>query len=93
MNRDRFYEDDLNDYLKMLISTNRLEGTAKGVTLQVINQGIDSLSEKQLYRFEEAMSQNMIEECQLCGGQIPWSEMSGAEDNGGYCSWCARHDD
>lgn len=90
MRKDRFYESDFKDYLNDLINTGRLSDTEAGIAKQVIDKDYDSLSEKQKFVFDRAISNNSIEECKTCGTDIPWSEMLNALDNGGLCSHCQR---
>ena len=88
MRKERFYEPDFKGYLNDLINTGRLSDTEAGITKQVIDKGYDSLSEKQKFVFDRAISNNSIDECKTCGTDIPWSEMLNALDNGGLCSHC-----
>ena len=97
MNSSRYSEEDFNAFLRELIDTNRLsDSKEEGIAKLVIDKGFESLSDKQKYVFEEAISHYVYDECKRCGIEIPWCEMSAAEDNGGLCSWCQQlssHDD
>ena len=66
-----------------------------GITKQVIDKGIDSLSERQKFIFDSMIQKNSVEKCSWGGEDIPWSEMIEAMENGGYCSACYKnlHDD
>jgi len=90
MNVERFEEEDVNDFLSELVSGNRLDNPALGITRFVIDNGYNSLSTRQRFVFEKAIQDFYYDECVRCGNEIPWCEMSGAEDNGGMCSWCAQ---
>ena len=91
MDAKRFLENDLNDFLKELIDNKRLnDSTEEGITKLVIDKGYNSLSDKQKFVFKNAISHYVIDECTRCGEDIPWCEMSAAEDNGGMCSWCQQ---
>ncbi|MBF6643905.1 hypothetical protein [Chryseobacterium indologenes] len=96
MDAKRFMEEDFNDFLKDLIDNKRLsDSKEEGIALLVIDKGFESLTNKQKFVFEKAIDYYIYEECTRCGCEIPWSEMSAAEDNGGMCSWCqqlSRHD-
>ena len=88
MENQRFMEEDANDFLQELINLGCLDDPAKGITKLVIDKGFNSLSIKQQYVFKEAIIQHYTDECYRCGNEIPWTEMSAAEHNGGLCSWC-----
>jgi len=91
MDRKRYNEVDLNDFLHELIEGHRLNDAKEvGITKLVIDQGFDSLSDKQKFVFENAISHLVYNECLRCGNDIPWCEMSAAEDNGKVCSWCQQ---
>lgn len=91
MDKRRYLEEDIKDFLQELIDNKRLnDKKEEGICALVIDKGFDSLSEKQVYVFKEAISHYVYNECSRCGLEIPWSEMSAAEDNGGMCSWCQQ---
>jgi len=90
MNEKRFRDEEINGFLKELIYGHRLDDPALGIAKFVIDNGYDSLSSKQRFVFEKAMDDYCYDECMRCGNDIPWSEMSSAEDNGGICSWCEK---
>ncbi|BDQ35084.1 hypothetical protein [Pseudodesulfovibrio portus] len=84
-------EFGLEDFLKDLLAFGYLDGedVAQGITRQVIDRGVESLSEKQKWVFNNrVIEEYVIEDCKLCSAEIPWEEKIGALDNGGYCSWC-----
>lgn len=97
MGTTRFLGEDFNSFLQELIDNKRLnDSKEEGIAKLVIDQGFDSLSEKQKFVFQKSISYYVIDECSRCGEDIPWCEMSAAEDNGGKCSWCqqlGRNDD
>ena len=91
METKRYLEEDFNDFLQELLDGKRFnDAKEEGITKLVIDKGFDSLSDKQKFVFKDAIKHFEIEECSRCGEQIPWSEMSAAEDNGEKCSWCQQ---
>lgn len=91
MEHERYSGDEFNEFIKELIENQRLsDAKEEGIARQVIDKGFESLTEKQVYVFEKAISHYIYDDCMRCGNEIPWCEMSGAEDNGGQCSWCQQ---
>jgi hypothetical protein len=91
MNIKRFAEEDFNEFIEELINNKRLNNSSEeGIAKLVIDKGFDSISTKQKFVFEKAISHYIYEDCKRCGNDIPWTEMSAAEDNGGVCSWCQQ---
>ncbi|MGV8830138.1 MAG: hypothetical protein ACWA6U_17660 [Breznakibacter sp.] len=91
MNRSRYSEEDFNNFIQELIDTKRLsDSKEEGIAKLVIDKGFESLSEKQKFVFENSISHYVYNECSRCKLEIPWCEMSAAEDNGGKCSWCQQ---
>jgi len=89
INERRFHEEDFPDFLKQLIQLKMIEGKAAGIAAKVIDDGIDSLSEKQRYVFnKEIIEHYYVERCERDDIEIPWCEMLEALDNGGLCAWC-----
>ena len=90
MIRDKeFYEDEgFLGYLQDLIEMKRLDGMEAGIAKLVLDKGIEALSSKQLYIFETAINEFILDSCPRCGGDIPWSEMLDAIDNDGLCGYC-----
>jgi len=85
----RFNGDEFRGYLKELVdNANFVDSKEKGIAKLVIDKGYSALSEKQRYVFDNSMISNYNDDCKRCGLEIPWSEMSGADINGGYCGWC-----
>ena len=86
---DRIDDDEgYADFLQSLIDDSYLEGAAEGITKQVITKGEESLSDKQKYVFDKEVLGKYVKECTRCGINIPWSEMSAALENGGFCNYC-----
>lgn len=56
----------------------------------MLDKGYESLSEKQKFVFNLMINDNIINECQKCGIDIPWCEMLDALNNGNLCNYC-RH--
>ena len=91
MENSRYSEEDFNDFVQELIDTKRLsDSKEEGIARLVIDKGFESLSEKQKFVFEKSISYYVYGECSRCKLEIPWCEMSAAEDNGGKCSWCQQ---
>jgi hypothetical protein len=91
MDAKRYLEEDFNDFIKELIDNKRLnDSKEEGIAKLVIDQGFDSLTDKQKFVFEKSIDHYIFNECSRCGEDIPWCEMSAAEDNGGKCSWCQQ---
>ena len=84
-------EDGFIGFLEELIKSDCLESAALGITKKVIADGVSSLSPKQLYVFEKNVLDEFTQKkCSSCFGNIPWSEMSLAYDNGWKCSYCVH---
>lgn len=92
MNENRFEEEDLNDFLTELVQLNCLDDPALGITKLVISKGYKALSIKQQYVFKEAIYHHYTDKCVRCDYDIPWCEMSAAEEHA-KCSWCAKMTD
>lgn len=91
MKSERYSGDEFKEFLKELIGNKNFSDTKEeGIAKKVIDDGFESLSEKQIYVFEKSISHYVYDDCKRCSLEIPWSEMSGAEDNGGLCSWCQQ---
>jgi hypothetical protein len=91
MDKKRYLEEDFNNFIQELLDNKRLnDSKEEGIVKLIIDKGFDSLTDKQKFVFEQAISHYVYEECSRCGEDIPWSEMSAAEDNGGQCSWCQQ---
>lgn len=88
MNKYRYNEEYFEGFVSDLISSGRIEGKNEGIAKYMIDHGYDALSEKQKYVFDRMINDNSVDECQRCGGEIPWCEMLEALDNGGLCSYC-----
>ena len=86
--RNRYNEEDFNYYVGDLIASGRLNEKEAGIAKQMLDQGYDSLSDKQKYVFDKAIENNSMKECKRCSSDIPWCEMIEALDNGGLCGWC-----
>lgn len=91
MDCGRYTEEDFNEFLQELIDSKRLsDPKEEGIAKLVIDKGFGSLSEKQKFVFEKSIGLFVYEECSRCKLEIPWCEMSAAEDNGGQYSWCQQ---
>lgn len=82
-------DDGFGDFLREILP--ELDDPAAGITKLVIDKGQDILSEKQNWVFQKnVLDLYVTKECKRCGIDIPWCEMYGAHDNGGYCGYCAH---
>ena|ERR1035437_8071889 len=91
MEQKRYLEEDFNDFIQELVENKRFnESKEEGIAKLVIDEGFEKLSDKQKFVFEKAISDFLTNECSRCRNEIPWCEMSAAEDNGGECSWCQQ---
>ena len=91
MSDQKYSGEEFNEFVKELIENKRLnDSKEEGIAKLVIDKGFESLTDKQKFVFEESISHYVFGDCKRCGLEIPWSEMSGAEDNGGLCSWCQQ---
>lgn len=88
MRKETYREEDFNGFVEELINSSRLVGKEAGIAKLMLDKGYDSLSEKQKFVFDRAIENNTVDECKLCGADIPWCEMLEALDNGGYCGHC-----
>jgi hypothetical protein len=82
-------------YLQKLIDSGRLKKeygkVSLGVTEQVLNDGIETLTARQAPVFYDyVIGRLVINKCGFCKNDIRWSEMYAALDNGGYCKDCAK---
>ena len=84
-----YADSGITDFLKILIAVGALEGAALGVARQYMDQGFESLTMKQLEVFHRyVITPFRTQYCQRCGGDIVWSEMYDAYENGGLCAYC-----
>jgi len=91
MNQNRYSEEDFDDFIIELVDNKRLsDAKEEGIAKRVIDKGFESLTDKQKFVFEKSISYYIYDICSRCGIEIPWCEMSAAEDNGGRCSWCQQ---
>ncbi len=97
MDSKNYHGEEFNRFIKELIDQDRLNDSKEtGIAKLVIDKGFESLSDKQKFTFTNSISEYVYDNCLRCGNEIPWEEMSGAEDNGGMCGWCqqlSRDDD
>lgn len=88
MDTKRYNEEDFPMFVSQLIDSGRIEGVELGIAKYFLDHGYESLSTKQKYLFDKAISDNYISECKRCAIDIPWCEMFETMDNGGYCNYC-----
>ena len=79
------------DFLKQLKSMVRLNHPSEeGVVSYVIQNGTESLSPKQVKVLKLIISRYGEGDCSRCGNQLEWNELFEAQENGGYCGYCAN---
>ena len=77
------------NYLRLLLEAPRLVGPVRGVLLQVIEKGEDSLSIKQRDVFKyQIITPFILSSCKSCQDTISWSEMYDAVLEDGLCKKC-----
>ncbi len=87
------YDDDgeenaMKEYLQYLVDSGNLEGAAKGVALQVIDQGLGSLIGKQVAVFKLQIEDAFLKRtCKTCGADVALADLDGYDD-GGRCGDC-----
>lgn len=81
--------DAFSNFLAELVANDHIEGNAAGITRQVIDRGIESLTQKQRYVFDQEVVPLFPGDC-IRGCEMPWEEAYEAMDNGGLCGWCAH---
>src|SRR5690348_14090945 len=73
---------------EMIRSGRLVDQPGLGVAKQWIAQG-SSLSDKQWYVVKALIDEHVIDKCERCSGEIPWSERHDARFlTGGLCSFC-----
>jgi len=88
MNENRYLEEDFSDFLQELIDGDRFNDTKEnGIAKLTIDKGYEHLSNAQKHVLKNAISHYVCEEC-VRGCEIPWTEMSTTEFNGGMCGSC-----
>jgi hypothetical protein len=90
----RFREEGFREFLEEAIEWEDLEPTALGIAKQALNQGVESLSEKQYFVFQKhVLEAHAVNRCIQCEEEIPWHEMIDVHRDGGYCIVCMRRDE
>lgn len=88
---DRTDDEGYSHFLREVLNSGRLDNRTVGITRLVLDKGENGLTDKQQHVFQKYVVKEFVtEECTRCHGEIPWSEMFEAHDNGGICSWCAK---
>ena len=89
MDTSRFSDEGFDNFIQELIDGERFSDSMEvGIAKLVVDKGFEALSPKQKAVFEKSISFYAFDKCRMCGGDIPWAEMSTAENNGQLCSWC-----
>ena len=82
-------DEGAREFVEEVIAGKHLDDPALGVAKFYVDKGAGALSEKQKYVLvEHVFGAFATKACERCAGEIPWSEMYGAYENGGYCSYC-----
>ncbi len=83
-----------DEALRYLTENGFLEGPAQGIALQVLAQGRQSLTGRQVHVFEVFVLATYLQrQCTRCGNCIPSSEIIESWENGGLCGWCAHREE
>ena len=88
-------DNSFEEFLKYLININYLEVPALGITKQVIEKGMGSLTEKQKHVFQKHVLDDFEgRACKLCGELIKWHEMAVCVfiNEDGLCSYHSYHE-
>lgn len=94
MNKEIFYQNDFKDYVNALINSGRVVDSKEiGIAKSMLDNGYDTLSEKQKYVFDEMIKRNPIPVCKGCGIEIPGNEVEFSFENGGLCSVCWNNEE
>jgi hypothetical protein len=81
-------KEDKKAFFELLINNDDLEGTALGITKQVVGKGEDSLTPNQKPIFKRYVLDVFAKPCKN-GCDIPWDDKYEAyHDWGGYCFDC-----
>ncbi|MEY4938119.1 MAG: hypothetical protein RIS64_4480 [Bacteroidota bacterium] len=94
MNRERYNEEDFNSFVRELLDKKCFDNLKEeGIAKLVLDKGFDTLSDKQKFVFENSISDYIYDECDLCGENITWSEMSAKSWLCGSCDHRMSKDD
>ena len=87
--KNAYMEDGgLKDYLEKRIQSGDLNSMQIGIAKIVIDNGIDKLSDKQKYVFDNYIDiEDEDLECPICQTFVPSSDLL---KNNGMCDWCAN---
>src|SRR5687768_750314 len=83
-------EGGLDALLQVLLLEGEIShAVSAGIARQVIDQGVGSLSAAQERVFRMYVLEPLCDvPCARCGSAMPYGEVIGARENGGYCGWC-----
>lgn len=87
---DDDFEENMRCAAEFVLEHDLVSGPAEGIAKQVIGKGWDSLSSRQVDIFEAFVIPAATRECERCGCEIPFCELSLGGD---LCSWCAHQVD
>lgn len=91
-----YNDEDFIGFLRELLDSsiyeqgNEHDKTFEGIAQRTIDNGWDSLSEKQQKVIKIRIEQICPERCSHCGDSIPWCEMLYAIENDDKCSHCVK---
>lgn len=64
---DNEYDNEVAEFLQKLLDRDELKGTIEGISRQVIDKGVDSMSEKQKFVFDNFVNDyKKKNECECC---------------------------
>ena len=82
----RFRKQALERFWKKPLSGKIWNPQHWGIAKQALNQGVESLSEKQYFVFQKhVLEAHAVNRCIQCEEEIPWHEMIDVHRDGGYC--------
>ena len=80
------HEEDMRYAAEFALNSEELSSTAAGICKLILDKGWSHLSSSQKTTFERYALPYAQLECELCGTEIPFSELSISD--GRYCGWC-----
>ncbi|MDP3988626.1 MAG: hypothetical protein Q8P93_00090 [bacterium] len=86
-----FLDVELKDFLQQLLDEGHISDDApRDIIRKIIaDEGIDDLSEKQMWRYVRDILPYLREStCEQCGTPLSWEEKGDALFRGAYCSYC-----
>ncbi|MDT8448432.1 MAG: hypothetical protein RRB13_16190 [bacterium] len=85
--------DELSSFVSDLLEGGYLEGAAAGIAKQVVDRGLESLSEKQRDVFEaQVIAKYGNQYCKKCNSKLELYEIYEAMTEDGLCGSCAHRE-